>query len=518
MDKTIKINLGGVLFQIDEEAYKMLRQYLNEIDSRLRNMPGGSEAIEDIESRIAEIFQSQKGNAGVVTKENVESVISIIGKPETFDYENSGDTARQPESSPKILYRNPDDSIISGVCGGLAVYMNIQSVWIRVLFILATFLYGIGFFVYIALWIALPLANTDVRRKEMYGGAPAPSGRRPGQEDIFTQQRLHSGPQSQVNVGGAVNEVFRSIGKAFIIIARVILAIIGVSLVIAGFVALASFIMVFIFKYPGYFSTDELGFNLVYIPDFLNYIVSPASALWIKVLVPVAVILPLLAFIYWGLKMIFWFRAKDGIISLTALVLWVLSLSLLSIILFSEGVSFAETAKSTSEQAMPAAPKELYIKCDRKVSDLNYDKSISFEDDYKIYLTDESRDIYIRTMMEIFSSDDNTVKIRVKKRSAGRSKEDAYSKTDRLIYNYRISGDTIFTDEYFTVPSSGKWAFDNVRANIFIPEGTIVHFDTASRKMLDQNYWSDENENDGFVTARSGEMILKDGILQEIDR
>ena len=63
MDKTIKINLGGILFQIDEEAYKILRDYLQAINNRLKNIPGGSETIEDIESRIAEIFQSQGGLA-----------------------------------------------------------------------------------------------------------------------------------------------------------------------------------------------------------------------------------------------------------------------------------------------------------------------------------------------------------------------------------------------------------------------------------------------------------------------
>ena len=57
MDKTIKINLGGTLFQIDEEAYKILRRYLQDIDNRLKNTPGGAETVEDIELRIAEIFQ-----------------------------------------------------------------------------------------------------------------------------------------------------------------------------------------------------------------------------------------------------------------------------------------------------------------------------------------------------------------------------------------------------------------------------------------------------------------------------
>ena len=75
MDKTININIAGTLFQIDEEAFRILRDYLQAINNRFRNVQGGNETIEDIESRIAEIFQSQKGLAGVITKENVEAMI-----------------------------------------------------------------------------------------------------------------------------------------------------------------------------------------------------------------------------------------------------------------------------------------------------------------------------------------------------------------------------------------------------------------------------------------------------------
>lgn len=64
MNRTIKINLGGILFQIEGEAYNMLRGYLNEIDARIGKLPDGAETLEDIEARIAEIFQSQGAAAG----------------------------------------------------------------------------------------------------------------------------------------------------------------------------------------------------------------------------------------------------------------------------------------------------------------------------------------------------------------------------------------------------------------------------------------------------------------------
>ena len=116
MDKTININLGGTLFQIDEEAYHILRDYLKSIDQKFRNVPGGNETIEDIEFRIAEIFLSKKGTAGVISKDNVEEMIAVIGRPE--DFEQTENEAQIPEynaSRSRKMFRNPDNSIVGEI-------------------------------------------------------------------------------------------------------------------------------------------------------------------------------------------------------------------------------------------------------------------------------------------------------------------------------------------------------------------------------------------------------------------
>ena len=79
------LHFAGILFQIDEKAYGILRDYLQAVNNRFRHVRGGVETVEDIESRIAEIFESQKGTAGTISVNNVEAMISIIGKPEDFD-------------------------------------------------------------------------------------------------------------------------------------------------------------------------------------------------------------------------------------------------------------------------------------------------------------------------------------------------------------------------------------------------------------------------------------------------
>jgi len=481
MEKTIKINLGGILFQIEEEAYRMLRDYLQSIDHKYRNVPGGNETIEDIESRIAEIFQSQKDLSGVISKENVEMMISIIGTPDEFDQYEGTESGYQTSHREKRMYRNPDDRIIGGVCGGIGAYLNNDPVWFRLLFIVFALVFGIGFLVYLALWIALPTAISNSQKREMYGNNFYHTGDKisgHGHEYAYSTK-----------VGSAFNEVFRAIGKVLFIIVRIILIIIGVTFVLAGFTTLFTFIIIFVFKYPGSFSIDTAGYNLAYLPDFLNYIVTPAMVPLMTALIVLVVAIPLLAMIYGGIRLIFWFRASDGYIWLIGLIVWVLSVAALSIISFNEGIGYAERGKTTSLEYFRTTPDTLYIMSGRRISDLKADKEIAVPDkDYKIFIDDEKSLVYIRTYLDISPADNYSTSVEVKKRSSGNSRLDAISNAERLQYNFTITGDTLLLDEFFMIPPDTKWSFDEVGIKVFAPEGTIIRMDKTIERMYHSYY------------------------------
>ncbi len=54
------------------------------------------------------------------------------------------------------LIRTQQDRIIGGVCGGLARYLNIEVVLVRLFFVVFALVGGIGPLVYIILWIVVP--------------------------------------------------------------------------------------------------------------------------------------------------------------------------------------------------------------------------------------------------------------------------------------------------------------------------------------------------------------------------
>ena len=56
MKKTLTVNLGGTVFHIDEDAYRLLDNYLCNLRLHFRKQEGAEEIVNDIENRISELF------------------------------------------------------------------------------------------------------------------------------------------------------------------------------------------------------------------------------------------------------------------------------------------------------------------------------------------------------------------------------------------------------------------------------------------------------------------------------
>jgi phage shock protein PspC (stress-responsive transcriptional regulator) len=174
MKKTLSINIRGIVFNIDEDAYQKLNNYLSTIHRHYKNQPGCDEIVSDIENRVVELFQERISESKqVITLEDVDEVISILGHPSDFDRELEDDTPPPPghnrTSGSKRLYRDPENRVIGGVCSGLGAYFNVDPVWFRLAFVLAVIFAGTGILLYLILWIILPPARTVSERLEMRG-------------------------------------------------------------------------------------------------------------------------------------------------------------------------------------------------------------------------------------------------------------------------------------------------------------------------------------------------------------
>lgn len=173
MNKIENINLGGRAFFADQDAYLKLKDYVQRLERRFASVHGGSEIIQDVENRLAEIFiQMLGGGREIVSLKMVAEAVATMGEPEAFD---GGSYEEQPQHDQSVygskrLYRDMEHAKLGGVCAGLSAYLNMDLALVRILsvvFLLMSF--GTIATIYLILWIALPMAVTPAQRLEMKG-------------------------------------------------------------------------------------------------------------------------------------------------------------------------------------------------------------------------------------------------------------------------------------------------------------------------------------------------------------
>ena len=231
MKKTVTINLGGIVFNIDDDACDRLSQYLTDLEKRFPEEER-AEIIRDIEERMAELLTFKLQNRNVVEIHDVEEVIEVIGNPEQFDDESGENeetqtsseaspsqttttTGKQPRR-PRKLYRNSNDRVVSGVASGLAVYFDIDPAVIRILFIVLTLIsFGWGILIYLVMLIIMPEAKTKAQFLEMQGVEP-------------TLENINNFHQENVTRGDGANTFGKILKISFIVLG----IIVGVSLAI----------------------------------------------------------------------------------------------------------------------------------------------------------------------------------------------------------------------------------------------------------------------------------------------
>lgn len=172
MKKTVTINLGGRAFIIDEDAYSKLKDYLKKVESELKHSLDKREILEDIEMRVSEILRENMQNSKeVIDIEDIDEIIKTMGHPSDFgqDYEQSTADYTTKTRNSKRVYRDPDNRVLGGVCSGLGAYFNFDPIFLRIIFLIAVFIFGTGVLAYIILWIVIPEAKTIAQKLEMRG-------------------------------------------------------------------------------------------------------------------------------------------------------------------------------------------------------------------------------------------------------------------------------------------------------------------------------------------------------------
>lgn len=370
MEETLKISIGGVAFIINKNAYAKLDNYLKVLTVHYSARPEGSEILDDIERRIAELLLDKFGKEDVVTEERIDRVIAVMGRPQEIDGEdetiyntgnanaqgsantgnsagyNGGNQNSENGRSSRKLFRDMDNRVIGGVCSGLAAYCKIDPVIMRLIFVVAFILGSLGrhflwisghgfgwthfggvvFLAYILLWIIMPKAKTVEDKCAMKGSAP-------GVQGVEYDYNNSNGPR----------------GAEFGRILKIIVGIVCILASLGGFIAGLA-----------YYFASGLRFGTTPL-SILNYFDFQGNIFFINMLRIIVWLLPCCILMYLGIRWTFNFKMPKFRPGLIAFGVWVISLILLLVFGAAAVEQTFDFTKQSSTQTLSKNYDTLYV-------------------------------------------------------------------------------------------------------------------------------------------------------------
>jgi phage shock protein PspC (stress-responsive transcriptional regulator) len=511
MNKTVNINLAGIFFHIDEDAYLKLSRYLEAIKRSFTDSQGRSEIIADIEARIAELFAERIQNEKqVVGVKLVDEVITIMGQPEDYlvDDEIFEDEPqvkqRQSYKSTKKLFRDTDNSYVGGVAAGFGHYFSIEPIWIRLIFILFTIGSGGTFImIYLIFWALVPEAKTTAEKLTMTGDPVNISNIEKKIKDGIDSvsenlknvdlkkhgEKLKEGfDHVSDNISETVRNVdfqkqgnrlksssqtfFETLGGIIMFFLKVIAKFIGIILMFVGISTLVALIVA-LFTVG---ITDAIHFPGM---DFLDVANAANIPIWLmSLLLFLAVGIPFFFVFYLGLKILVNnLKSIGNVAKFSLLGLWLMAIIGLIITGVKQATEHAFDSKVTDKN-------ELYIKANDTLSlsmvgfDRYSDSYYRNNNDFRLVDDADGRSIVSSDIrLVVKSTKDSLASIIIEKEASGSSYAIARERAENINYNYEFSNNELKLDAYQTTDAKNKYSEQEVRIILYLPEGTILYTD-----------------------------------------
>lgn len=498
MNKTININLAGIIFYLDEQAYARLTEYLNSIKSRFKEDSSQEEILSDIEARIAELFsQKLEGSKEVIGVTDIEEVIAVMGSPEDYQLDDEDDSSESYSGSTntstsesyrshnfgKRLYRDPDEKVVGGVCSGLGAYLGVDPIWLRITWLILFFFWGTGIIVYIILWIAIPEARTTAQKLQMRGEPINISNIEKSVKDEFDKMgnrfsKVTNNPKFGNKISNTVDDIvgmFLSIIK-FVLMAAFKLA--GIALLILGCVFLLTFV-------GGIFGHEivinENSFGFYNLSGYINQIlVSESHNTLLYLGIFLLAVAPITWFILMGIRLLF--NKKEG--HKNALLVSGVASLLGFILLAFVGVTIGRdykhrTSYTNSYEIVDSTSNSFYLTMNDDIdSPLN-----DFEQDFEWYVGEEGQFMkYINLTIEKSNSDNMLLK--VKKSANGSSIKEARLRAKNMDYFFKQEDSTLLFDDFFKIESDDKWRNQKINIILYVPVGTSVYLDASLMEIV----------------------------------
>ncbi|MCW5907847.1 MAG: PspC domain-containing protein [Chitinophagales bacterium] len=522
MKKTLNINLGGMAFIIDENAFEMLSGYLEALKKKFSNETERTEILNDIEARMAEMFTEQLGNRKeVIGLSEVEFVIAQMGKPEDIAGEEStaetgNTTSNAAETAPgrkiqKRLYRDPEDAKIGGVIAGLCHYFGINDpVWARIAaVILIPVTSGSIIFVYLLLLIIVPKALTAAEKLQMKG---EPININTIEKEVKEAANKFT---ASVKVNVDSENFFQKLWNIVVMIAGFFFRLLAFVFILAGVIALFAVLLGFIvFAVIG-----TSPFNSI-----THLIVNESSLITLSA---IGFLLffgaPLVGLIYSGLRVLIGRGSEMPWLKWTLGATWLAGLAMLLYAGLKVGMDF-KTAAATKEKMvlMQPAKGNLFVQLADSTDAgwVTVDEEADEDEDEVHFgaiiingknIEDITSFKIGKPHLELMVSETDSFYLTKIVSSQGRNRNDAVKNADMVMYSF-LQTDTLLNlkNQFEIAKKGGKYRAQQMTLRLAIPEGKTVRFgsniDELTAVVKGDSYYDDTYFANTVWTVENGKV------------
>jgi len=502
MKKTVTINISGIIFHIDEDAFNRLNNYLETIKGYFTNSEGRDEIISDIETRIAEMLQTKiNENKQVITIEDIGEVISVMGEPEQIG-SVGGDAPKDKKTSHETktrrrFYRDPDNKVLGGVCGGIGTYFNIDPVWIRVAFVIALIVFGSGILLYIILWIIIPEAFTTAEKLEMRGEPVNISNiENTIHEEIdgFKKRATNFKNEAKSAYNRNIKKPKNAVEKIldFILILckyfiRALAIFIGIIFIMVGIFLVIGLIGSFIS------STDviwisSMGISNFSFPVFLKLFIGSSEQITL-VLIGLALFIgiPLIMLVYNGVKMIFGYKSKKRFIGISSFTLWFAGLILCIIVGLNVLHNFSHKSIITKKNTLIQPSNNLlkiYIKKDNIINSISEYETKFVIGQWNLVSVNDKSIRFGMPELKVTSSENENYQLIINYSSKGANKEDAENHIKKIDFKFIQNDTSLVLDPYYILPENEKWRGQNIIMILKVPLWKTIYLSPETSSLL----------------------------------
>ncbi len=508
MNKTININLGGMFFHIDEDAYQKLSRYFDAIKRSLANSSGQDEIIKDIEMRIAELVtEKHTSDKQVITLSELDEIITVMGQPEDYRLDEeepiaSGSTFYSgSQTNTKKLYRDRDGGMIGGVLSGLSYYFGIDKVWLRILLLVLAIFYGTGFFAYIILWIVMPEAITTSEKLQMRGEpvtlANIEKKVRDGFDNVSSKFKNGEFDELGNKVKTGATRAAGSFGDFILTLLKIFAKFIGILLIITSIAVLCA-LLVSIFTIGSTHLIDVPWQAFAASESFSDY------PLWILgLLFFFAVGIPFFMLMLLGFKLISpTIKSIGSVAKYTLLAVWLISIGILISLGIRQGTQFAVSGNLIDKKEVVLKENDtLYVGFRNNDYFTTLDlgnNGFSVTEDSTGTKVIYSKDVDVRFK----PSNSAKTFIEIEFSSRAETLTQAKEKARKIRYTVSIIGNRILLDKYLLTDFADKFRNQEVDITIFVPNGIYIRPDENLRHF-------DYSDNDFFDLHYSGNYLYK---------